>query len=58
MCRLMGTVWQWYRCSAERLGVELVDEALARVYRLEGPVHARGVDPVKMDAVGMAGPCC
>lgn len=38
----------------ERLGVELVDEALARADRLEGAVHARGVNPVEVDAVRMA----
>jgi hypothetical protein len=38
----------------ERLGVELIHEALAPAYRLEGPVHARGVDPMEMDAVGVA----
>src|SRR5687767_984879 len=38
----------------ERLGVELIDERLARIDDLEHPVHVGGMEAVEVDRVGVA----
>ena len=38
----------------ERLRLELVDEAPARLHRFKSTIHVRRMDSVKMNAVGVA----